>query len=137
MAQRNRSYPRIDLEDIIPPGRQTNIAWRAMREGLREIFISDYDGEGTPGIVILPHRLQATYVCDKCMKSIVVTFFTEDAIRGHVAISRKCECWGNMKRRNISAEREVPVEMNLHANDLIGLEKYLPVDKDGDSQSQG
>lgn len=102
-------YPRIDLIDIEPPGKQTEVTWQAIKEGLRELFWPDINGE--PAIVVLPHRIQGKFVCNKCLKSVTITIYTADAIRGHISLTRRCECGGEMYRRFLGAERDVPVEM--------------------------
>ncbi len=127
MASGSSPYARVDLGDITPPGRQTDITWRAIREGVREIFYSDIDGNGTPAIVVLPHRVQATFVCRECMKSAVVKIYTEDAIRGHIALTRRCECGKSMYRRFLGPERDVPVEMDSETKRARGLEKFFDV----------
>jgi len=100
---------RIDLGIIEPPWRQTDIAWLAIKEGLQEIYSSDYNGRGDNAIVVIPHRIQATFVC-MCGTSIVVKYFSRDALRGHIANTRKCSCGKDMKRKFIGAERDVPLE---------------------------
>jgi hypothetical protein len=128
MASRsNIDYPRIDLIDIEPPGKQTEITWRAIKEGLREIFWPDINGE--PAIVVLPHRIQPKYVCTKCMKSVSITIFTADAIRGHIALTRRCECGTMMYRRFLGAEKDVPVEIDGgQVKTKDSLEDFLPDD---------
>lgn len=129
MAPRSSlDYPRIDLIDIVPPGKQTDVARLAIKEGLREIFWPDVGGE--PSIVVLPHRLQATFVCNKkCMKAVTVTIFTADAIRGNIALTRRCECGAVMHRRFLGAEKEVPVEVDGGQVKTKGsLEEFLSDD---------
>lgn len=125
MAPRSSiDYPRIDLIDIEPPGKQTDITWKAIKEGLRELFWPDIGGE--PVTVILPHRIQAKYVCTKCLKAVTITVYTADAIRGHIALTRKCECYGDMHRRFLGAERDVPVEVDgSQAKAKSSLEDFL------------
>jgi len=113
-------YNTINLSDIEIPGIQDQIVNTALREGKTRIFWPNYNGG--PVYVILPHRLQANFVCNKCMKSVVVKYFTADVIRGYIARTRKCECGGTMTRRFIGCERDVPVEMN---STPIGIEEYL------------
>lgn len=127
---RYSEYPRVDLIEIEPPGRQTEITWNAIKEGLREIFWSDIDGDGTPAIVILPDRVQATFVCRECTKSVVVKYYTADAIRGHITITRRCECGSDMYRRFLGADKDVPVEMDIKANIPEGLEIYFDEDEE-------
>ncbi|MBD3405092.1 MAG: hypothetical protein GF411_03020 [Candidatus Lokiarchaeota archaeon] len=112
MAEGNDiDYPRIDLIDVQPPGKQTEVSWKAIQEGLREIFWPDINGR--PAIVVLPHRLQARYICNKCMKSVTITFYTVDAIRGRITRVRHCECkYGEMHRRFIGAEQDIAVELD-------------------------
>jgi hypothetical protein len=97
------------LIDIEPPGKQTEVTWKAIKEGLRELFWPDINGQ--PAIVVLPHRIQAKFVCNKCLKTITITIYTADAIRGNITLTRKCECGADMYRRFLGAEREVPVEV--------------------------
>lgn len=129
MAERTGStsteYPRVELVTVEPPGRQTEVTWRAIKEGLREIFISDVDGKGTPAIVILPHRIQATFVCRGCMKSVTSKYYTADAVRGHITYIRRCECRGEMYRRFLGAERDVPIEMDSGSSKPKGLEAFF------------
>lgn len=112
---KQRDIKRVDLGDIEPPWRQTDIAWLAIKEGLQEIYTSDYDGFGNNAIVIIPHRIQATFVCGRggCDKSIVIKYFSRDALRGHIAMTRRCSCGNDMKRKFIGAERDVPLEERI------------------------
>lgn len=127
---------RVNLGDIEPPGLQTRIAWRAVKEGLQEIFISNVDNKGTSAVVVIPHRMQATFVCQKCMKSAIVKYYAADVLRGYIAPTRRCECGGIMNRRFLGAERDVPVEMDKKSSKPVGLEEYVNedelVDDDGD-----
>lgn len=121
-------YPRVGLVEVKPPGRQTEITWRAIKEGLRELFVSDVDGQGTPVIVVLPHRIQAIFVCrGGCMKSAVVKYYTADAIRGHITYTRRCECGNEMYRRFLGADKDVPIEMDSGPSKPEGLEAYFEV----------
>lgn len=129
----NIVYPRIDLIDIEPPGKQTEITWKAIREGLREIFWPDINGE--PVIVVLPHRIQGKYICNKCMKAVTITIFTADAIRGNVALTRQCECYGEMYRRFLGAEKEVPVEIEGDQTKTKGSLEDFFVDEDENDDS--
>ena len=126
MAERsNIDYPRIDLIDIQPPGKQTEITWKAIKEGLQEMFWPDING--SPAIVVLPHRIQGKYVCNKCLKSVTITVYTADAIRGHIALTRHCECrGGTMYRRFLGAEIDVAIEVEGGRIDKRGsLEEFL------------
>ena len=128
-------YPRVELVDVEPPGKQTEIAWLAIKEGLRELFQPDINGE--PAIVVLPHRIQAIFVCrGGCMKSAVVKYYTADAIRGHIAYTRRCECGKEMYRRFLGADKDVPIEVESTKSKPEGLEAYFEVSEslvdDGD-----
>lgn len=103
---------RVDLGDIEPPWRQTDIAWLAIKEGLQEIYSSNYDGLENNAIVVIPHRIQATFVCT-CGTSMVVKFYSNDALKGHIAMNRRCSCGKEMKRKFIGAERDVPIEEKI------------------------
>ena len=119
-------YPRVELVNVEPPGRQTEITWLAIKEGLRELFVPDVDGHGTPAIVVLPHRIQAIFVCRSgCMKSAVVKYYTADPLRGHIAYTRRCECGGEMYRRFLGADKDVPIEMDSGPSKPEGLEAYF------------
>ena len=114
MAQRNGyiEYPRVNLEDIRVPSRQSRIVGKAIKEGVSEIFIDDIDGNHTPALVVLPDRLQANFICTQCMKSVVVKYFRNDIVRGNITQNRMCECGGVMYRKYIGIERNVPLEMD-------------------------
>jgi hypothetical protein len=124
-ADSNGEYQRVELIKVEPPGRQTEITWLAIKEGLRELFVPDVDGYGTPAIVLLPHRIQAIFVCRACMKSAVVKFYTADAIRGHITFTRRCECGGEMYRRFLGADKDVPIEMDSGPAKSKTLEDYF------------
>jgi len=116
--------PEIPLGEVQPPGKQTSITWKAIQEGVRKIYWPDFD-EG-PKIVVLPHRIQAKYVCNQCMKSVTITIYTADAVRGHIVKWRRCECGGDMHRRFLGAERDVPVEMQENTyNHVESIEDYF------------
>jgi hypothetical protein len=121
-------YPRVELVEVEPPGRQTEITWLAIKEGLRELFVSNVDGQGTPAIVVLPHRIQAIFVCrGGCMKSAVVKYYTADAVRGHIAYTRRCECGNEMYRRFLGADKDVPIEVDSSPAKPEGLEAFFEV----------
>jgi len=123
------NYPRIDLIDIEPPGKQTEITWKAIKEGLQEIFWPDING--SPAIVVLPHRIQGKYICNKCLKSVTITIYSADALRGHIALTRHCECNGVMHRRFLGAERDVAVEIDGGSiEEKSSLEDFLTFEED-------
>ena len=137
-ANSGHNVPRVRLVDIEPPGKQTDITWMAIKEGVREIFIPDIDDRGTPAIVVLPHRIQATFVCRKCLSSATAKFYTADVIRGHIAITKKCGCHGNMYRKFLGAERDVPVEVDGSSmKKPRGLEMFFEEDDQMDEDDDG
>ena len=130
------SYPRVDLASIIPPGRQTEVAWRAIKEGVQEIFWPDIDGNKTAAIVVLPHRLQSNFVCKICFKTAVIKEYTVDAIHGHIAITRRCECGGEMHRQHIGPDQDVPVEIEgpkssvpIIVEEVQALDEYFEIEE--------
>lgn len=63
------------------------------------------------------------------MKSAVVKYFTADAIRGHIAYSRRCECGKEMYRRFLGADKDVPIEVDSKQSKPEGLEAYFEPSK--------